>query len=359
MTRFSVLIPVYNAERTLKRCVDSVLNQTLRDFEIIIINDGSSDHSGHVCDEYANQDPRIKVLHQTNRGALLTRIVGIKAATGQFFMFLDSDDWLERSMLETVDRIIKEHDCDVVMYNYRCITDTTEWIVEPVFANWSVFTDDNRTTLYKEFLTRDNINSMSTKVVKRELFEDDMDYSTLPRRVTMGEDALQSIHIYRKFRKLVYTSEPLLCYYINVSGITRTAKSEVYYLDCNVVFEAKLKFMNEIGLNNPEALSSIAEHYMLTISNYLLTMNRSRLPIKHEVQVYRDMRTAAIFEQMSSYLLTKELSLHSPTRAIRGMPTALSLLFDRKYLRLYTYLMISRQYYRILGATRRLVRYIL
>ena len=98
----SVIIPVYNVEKYLNRCVDCVLGQTYQDFEIILVDDESEDRSPLICDEYAQKDSRIKVIHQKNQGANLARGAGFKASVGEFVCFLDSDDYIEPNFLETL-----------------------------------------------------------------------------------------------------------------------------------------------------------------------------------------------------------------------------------------------------------------
>ena len=95
MAKVSIITPVYNAEKYINTALDSAINQTLKDLEIILINDGSSDCSGLICDEYAQKDERIKVIHQENRGAGISRNKGIEIATGEYIVFLDSDDYIE------------------------------------------------------------------------------------------------------------------------------------------------------------------------------------------------------------------------------------------------------------------------
>lgn len=104
----SIVIPVYNVQNYLKECLDSVINQTYHTLEIILIDDGSTDESGTICDEYARKDKRIKVIHQKNQGAAIAKNTGLDAVTGQFFMFVDSDDYLERDMIE--DLVTKQQD---------------------------------------------------------------------------------------------------------------------------------------------------------------------------------------------------------------------------------------------------------
>lgn len=109
MKRFSVIIPVYNSEEYLSNCVQSVLSQTFKDYEIILINDGSKDNSAHICDQLAQDHSNIKVLHQDNVGAAGARNSGIRIASGEYLIFLDSDDFYDENIFfETVDKFITE-----------------------------------------------------------------------------------------------------------------------------------------------------------------------------------------------------------------------------------------------------------
>ena len=102
MPIISVIVPVYNVEKYLNRCIDSILAQTFSDFELLLIDDGSKDKSGEICDQYAEKDDRIKVLHKENGGASAARNTGIDHAVGEYIMFADSDDYIGRNMLESL-----------------------------------------------------------------------------------------------------------------------------------------------------------------------------------------------------------------------------------------------------------------
>ncbi len=111
----SIIIPVYNTGDFLHKCISSVLSQTLSDFELILVNDGSTDNSGQILDEYAKKDNRIKVIHKENQGVSAARNDGIKEACGEYIGFIDSDDWIECSMYEKLYSLAKENDAEIVM----------------------------------------------------------------------------------------------------------------------------------------------------------------------------------------------------------------------------------------------------
>lgn len=110
----SVIVPVYKVEEYLPRCVDSILRQTYEDLEIILVDDGSPDASGAICDDYAARDSRVRVIHKPNGGLSSARNAGIDAATGDYLGFVDSDDWIGPDMYETMMGLMKQHHADLV-----------------------------------------------------------------------------------------------------------------------------------------------------------------------------------------------------------------------------------------------------
>jgi len=108
--KYSIIVPIFNAEKYLDRCVGSILSQTYVNWELILVDDGSSDNSGKICDEYAMNDSRIMVFHQTNTGPGAARNVGLSHASGQYILFIDSDDWVESTFLEEYAKITESED---------------------------------------------------------------------------------------------------------------------------------------------------------------------------------------------------------------------------------------------------------
>ncbi len=120
--KYSVIVPVYNTEPYLRQCAESVLRQTYRDFEVILVDDGSPDRCPAICEELRRQDGRVKVIHQRNSGPGIARNTGIEAAQGEYIVFLDSDDyWLKDTVLETVDRQLRG--CDLAVFDLQRLTD--------------------------------------------------------------------------------------------------------------------------------------------------------------------------------------------------------------------------------------------
>lgn len=119
MPKISVIVPVYNVEQYLPQCLDSIINQTFKDIEIICVNDGSTDSSGLLLTEYANKDSRIKVIHQKNQGVSIARNIGIVASTGEYVSFIDGDDWLDLDAYQNLVSALSPK-TDILFYNNRC-----------------------------------------------------------------------------------------------------------------------------------------------------------------------------------------------------------------------------------------------
>jgi len=115
MLKLSIIIPIYNTGKYLHKCIKSILSQKLTDFELILVDDGSADESGAICDEYANSDNRVKVIHKINEGVSITRNTGIAIAQGEYIGFVDSDDWIEPDMYFEMYKLAIEKNTDIVM----------------------------------------------------------------------------------------------------------------------------------------------------------------------------------------------------------------------------------------------------
>lgn len=116
--KISIIVPVYNVEQYLPRCIDSILAQTFTDFELLLIDDGSNDNSGKICDEYAEKDNRIRVFHKGNEGVSSARQIGLEKANGQYSIHADGDDWLESNMLERMYKMANTTNADIVISDF-------------------------------------------------------------------------------------------------------------------------------------------------------------------------------------------------------------------------------------------------
>lgn len=216
--KFSVLIPVYNTENYLNQCIESVLEQSYENFEVILVNDGSTDKSREICDEYADQYDFVKVIHQENSGQFTARQNSMKFATGDYCIFLDSDDYWEPHLLEKVKKTIDKYQCDMVIFNRKDVYENTVVEVQLPFHNEQVFSKEKKEDLYKMLLEGTFLNNLVLKVFKRTLSKENIeDYGF--KGICYGEDAFKSACLIKEAKKIVYLSECLYNYRRGV-GVT-------------------------------------------------------------------------------------------------------------------------------------------
>lgn len=118
MKKISVIVPVYNVEKYLSQCLDSIIHQTYKNLEIILVDDGSTDSSGLICDNYSQKDKRIKIIHKCQGGLSDARNAGLKIATGEYISFIDSDDFIDKNMYSILINNTQKYNSDIVWFNY-------------------------------------------------------------------------------------------------------------------------------------------------------------------------------------------------------------------------------------------------
>ena len=141
---FTIIVPVYNVEKYINQCLDSILNQTYNTIEIILVNDGSTDSSGLICDEYVNLDSRIKVIHQKNGGLSMARNTGLANANGEYVWFIDSDDWIVDNALQILaDQIMQNESVEMISFSMIDFYENYNSYSSPMFLNAVAASDGN------------------------------------------------------------------------------------------------------------------------------------------------------------------------------------------------------------------------
>lgn len=222
--KVSVIVPVYNVESYLRRCIDSILEQSHEDFEILLIDDGSTDISGTICDEYAEKDRRVITIHQENRGVSAARNAGLDRCSGAYISFVDPDDWIEKDMFRDMLRVIEEQNADFAVCNEVHVYTETHGIIKKCKNHWpdllgiTTVKDDD---LYKLIFARSVI--MCNKIVKRSIIGEhrwNPDFS-------YGEDFVFLLEILADCRSAVIVPNCYYNYFIKRPGnVVSSAISE-------------------------------------------------------------------------------------------------------------------------------------
>ncbi len=225
---FSVIVPIYNIENYLRRCIDSVLAQSFTDFELILVDDGSPDCCPAICDEYAKTDDRIRVIHKENGGLVSARQAGIREARGEYVFHVDGDDALCPDALESAQRIIDETHADIVSFSYRCcINGELGDVVEDLVPEGLYHKEQLKTHLYPKLLSDVNMEHVFYflwgKAIKREL--------TLPHQlnvnpaISLGEDLSCVVPCYLDAQTVYMSKHAVYLYTIRNDSISTDFKT--------------------------------------------------------------------------------------------------------------------------------------
>jgi glycosyltransferase involved in cell wall biosynthesis len=221
----SVIVPVYKAESYLHRCVDSLLAQTFPDFEILLIDDGSPDHSGEICDAYAMRDSRVRVFHKENGGVSSARQCGIDNARGEYTIHTDPDDWVEPDMLEELYKKAKEEDADMVICDYYLEG------LQRQYMNQRPSGLEGQIVLCDLMFQRLH-GSLWNKLIRRACYRT---YSVmLPKGLDYCEDVITLVQLWQNPIKITYVNKAFYYYdqHINEHSITRAYTKATYMMRC-------------------------------------------------------------------------------------------------------------------------------
>ncbi|MGN1041637.1 MAG: glycosyltransferase family 2 protein [Acutalibacteraceae bacterium] len=238
MAKISIVVPVYNRENRLKKCVDSILNQTFKDFELILVDDGSRDSSGKICDDYAEKDTRVRVIHQENKGVSDARNAGIKCAVGEYIGFVDSDDYIDEKMYEILYSLMLEHNADITVCGVR-----EKWLNNEILASkkGNLLVLNNQEAIRFLFIGKYLTLYASNKLYKKTFF-DKVKYPS----GKIYEDTVATPKIFALADKIVYTSESLYNYVRSPGSITTSEFSpkdmDIIEAGKNVLEFAKKEF---------------------------------------------------------------------------------------------------------------------
>ena len=255
--KVSVIIPVYNSQQYLKQCLDNVVNQTLRDIEIIIVNDGSTDNSLLIIQEYANKYKNIKVINKQNEGCYKARNVGLETSTGEYISFLDSDDYIETTIYEKLYLKAKQTDADIVSSNYYILQDNKLKLVD-FSSSAALLEKSNNSLAGAENILLDAI--IWSRIFKRQmLVEKSIKFHS---DIYMADDAFFHIVTMLNSKEIIYIPDVLYTYRISRKDSITSSYNERNF-DCIKVAK---KIMDYAIANN-------MEHFMPQIVAFVLRLN--------------------------------------------------------------------------------------
>lgn len=248
--KISVIVPIYNREKYLDRCIQSIINQTYRDLEIILVNDGSTDSSGDICENYKKTDDRIRVIHQKNSGPSVTRNSGLKIASGDYISFIDSDDYIDKTAYETLTKYLNDQKIDVLNFGYYCVNELNghcqEVPTKGIPHNVIISKSDIR-----EYIKTANKNTFlwfsCRNLFRRELLESNSIYFV---DKILSEDSIFNMQAMLSADKILAVDEAFYYYVQTAGSLTRIKHTEGYLKKLELLYYEKIKLYNSFEITD-------------------------------------------------------------------------------------------------------------
>ena len=283
MKKVSVIIPVYKAEYFLDKCVSSIINQTYENLEIILVDDGSPDNSPKMCDEWAQKDKRIKVIHKENGGASSARNKGLEDCTGDYIYFCDSDDFIEINCIEKLVDKIKDNDVVIMGYNK----------VNGDKITAKVYNDKlSQNEFISEIIHEWDFGLLWNKLYKKEFIK-----SKFNEKFKIREDLLFNSEYFKNVKKIGLINEPLYNYIDNPNSLTKGAKT-IPFEQLKTIHLNMLELLNQID-------ESIVPHqnatYLKSFINILKPFVYSKLKKEDKELVFNYLEDDTIKESFKNY----------------------------------------------------------
>lgn len=284
MPKISIIVPIYNVEKYLKKCIESIINQTLDDLELILVNDGSEDNSAEICDDYVKRDKRIIVIHKENGGVSSARNAGIDVAKGQFIGFVDPDDYLEMDALEYLYNMAINNKADIVCYRMKTYKnmklpsyESEKECIKCYYGKEII----NQQLKYGEFL-----HSTCNKLYSNKFFYnlDNRFYS----QIRYAEDALFNYKIMLNANVLVSSNLRKYNYLINESGVV--SNISLKRLD---VFDAQIEIYNLLK-NDYKNAHIILNEYVNSSISLIIDIARSKNNTNNNYEILQGLKIKLI-----------------------------------------------------------------
>lgn len=324
MPQVSIVVPVYNAEKTLDKCIKSIIAQSYRDFELLLIDDGSSDSSGSICDAYMDTDDRVKVYHKVNGGVSSARNMGIDNVSGEWILFVDSDDWLGESLLQN---LMEMSNCADLVVSYPILVFSDKTSFAPQFP--SRFYDESSFQDIFIYNALHEYTSPWAKLFKKEIIRNEQ--IRFCEDMFIGEDMV-FLYTYMKYVKSIYVSTSTDYFYNFESQSSLTKRVNTFSSE----YSGYSKILNTIealidiwSISNTCVLDKLRWLQGNYVRRVLNSMYHSDMSVSHRLEVLRAMDLEAYYnylhipalkEKLLAYLLKYKLFiLYDITRTIASI----------------------------------------
>lgn len=320
----SIIVPVYKVEKYIKQCVDSIIAQTYKDIEIILVDDGSPDNCPYICDNYAKADSRIKVVHKKNGGLMSARQAGLRAATGDYIGFVDGDDWIEPDMYEHFAAVIEKYNPDMALCEFYFAYPqkdelSSQKLSKPYFEKDDMEQEIYPTMLFKGVYFMTGINPCCwSKVFKRELLEKNL--YNVTTKIKIGEDAAFTYPCLLEANSVAYVDKFLYHYRINQESMTKA-----YDIHLEDTILIPFEILKDVFSGSEYDFSNQINYYLIFLVNFVIRNEahpNNKKSLKEKIRTFKrfasneDVVSAAKSVELSrlpkhTQLIVKFLSMKS------------------------------------------------
>lgn len=275
----SIIVPIYNKEDYLRQCLDSIINQSYTNFEVLLVNDGSTDSSGIICQEYSERDSRFRYIEKKNGGVSSARNLGLERSEGAYITFIDSDDWVEFNYLEVLYNALRENNTDVAISSYKSYYLDGNFYLRVYSSQEEEFLrigKRNRDVFLEEFPKLGKLNHdfhcIASKLFKRELLES----QKFDESINYGEDLYFFFNLYLKMQSIIYVKEATYIYRQHGTNITLNFTESLALQEIQI-HEQILKSAENQG---------IASFYYLEKLKYIVSLRIEQFPYSDAIKKY-------------------------------------------------------------------------
>ena len=291
-----ILVPVYKVEKYIDECIQSVLKQDYSNYILVLVDDGSPDSCGIICDKYASKYKNIVVIHQKNSGSMDARKTAVnfvlnKKNRNSYCMFLDSDDKLKPHALKTINNYLSSYDCDLLIYGFETFFED-KILYSTHNETDSIKQINNPRDLFRTAVIDKTYNSLWRKAVKSNLAESIVN-DFLPK-ISMGEDLVQSLSLYYNSKNTLIVPDILYLYRSNPESITKTFNLKRYLDDMTSRLEV-LKFVNEKNLWNKKDYQDYKEKCIDTLEAWIIQIGNQKDSLKNKIVKLKSIRKNVLY----------------------------------------------------------------
>ncbi len=284
--KISIIIPVYNGEQFLCRCIDSIINQTYKNYEIIIINDGSTDRTKQIIEKYVECESRIIFIDKINSGVSDSRNIGIDNASGDYITFIDADDWLEKDTLETMNKLLEKNEYDVIRYNYYTnysneVQEKSEYDIE--IKDQKLEKEKIEKIMLPQILTGQMPAYVWLLLIKKRVINKTKKFNT---ELAMMEDTIFYVNLLTNIDNIYICSKNLYHYYYDMNSASHSFKNAirnlhnillVHNLEIKLICEKKLDIEKNIKLCNVAHAKMIEDISFRIFKNYSFEESKEKI----------------------------------------------------------------------------------